>query len=145
MSDNKGATFFSLTSSDSFQFDSLDPLISKAKNPPTEGQLLIAEQLGIDLTGKNPGSAAIAIAAENRRAAYKLIAEYNIQVGDNRILDAIRPCFVEIIGDPPKNFYAHSGTIVSVYAPAYSSKPGIRRWINPKRILQLWVESGLEK
>lgn len=130
--------FFNGSSSINPSHDLLDPLRSPANDPPTESQIEILRSYGVDPTGKNPGSAAIAIAQQARKSAIELVEKHDILPGVGCLLDGEKPATVRRVGDAPPIHFAR-GAVVLVHTP--SSRPA-SRWVHPKRLSEFKISQG---
>lgn len=120
----------SIHSSLASELDILDPLVERANLPPTQGQFEVAHKLGIDIQGKNPGSASIRIAQALRDLAQKLIKEHRYAPGMQCMLDGKNPVIIQKVNNA-KGYFATNGAQVYVKS---LTPPKQVRWVHPSRL-----------
>jgi hypothetical protein len=113
----------------SAELDVLDPITSKVGDPPTQGQLEVAAKIGVDLTGKNPGSARHALNKAFRELANRLIVDKRLVPGMTCVYDGKTPSIIKKVGDAPP-FYEGRGEIVLV--TRQGSEGSLTKWIHPR-------------
>lgn len=130
MTSKQAVAFHSVRASLGSEIDSLDPLVSRAKLPPTDGQFEAAQKLGINIVGKNPGSASIAIAQARRALAQDLIKRHKYVPGMECVLDGKIAVVIQRVNSA-KKFFAENGSQVFVKTLV---KPTKTRWVHPYRL-----------
>lgn len=108
--------------------DVLDPIVSRANEPPTPDQIHLARTIGVDLTGKNPGSARIAIAIRIREWARSLTLEHKLVPGMRCLLDGKTEVTIKQVGGASE-FHTDRGSIVLISTPNSHPKA---KWVHPR-------------
>jgi len=117
------------SSSMSAELDVLDPFTSKANDPPTQGQLEMAVKLDVDLSGKNPGSAAHVLSKALRNLAIQLVTKHKIVPGMMCAHEGKNPSVIKKVGGAPP-YYEGKGAIVLITFQKSGISPP--RWVHPR-------------
>lgn len=119
------------------ELDVLHPLVSRADEPPTQGQFELAETLGIDISDKNPSSASHALRKALQNLATKLVAQNKITTGMGCVFEGKTPAVVKKVGSAPVQYEAKGAIALITFQV---SGKNVGRWVHPRHLSDYRLE-----